>query len=259
MHADTTLLIKHMIEQQANSDWGKIDWWDVDTKGYERKYNEILFEKNSEHISGVVLDIGAGRDDSSRYEELSPTKITYVAVDIADKDGVDVRGDARRLPFETDSVDTVVVSAMLYQIPLDEVDPVLQEIRRVLKPDGTCLGWVPFVYQLHSQPRDYYRPSQFGMETAFETAGFRDVTVYAAGYFHQFLLQVLHGEYVRLCAFVGLPRWSFLFIQIPVVASAWIVDTLARSAGIRRPWRQNWPVGCFIRAKPHTTCSDKDV
>lgn len=248
-----------MIEQQADSDWDELDWWDADTKGYERKYNETLLEMHREDIKGVVLDVGAGSDDSSRYKALSPTDITYIAVDLADKDGVDVRGDARRLPFATDSVDTVVISAMLYQIPLHEVDGVLREIRRVMKPVGTCLGWVPFVYQLHSQPRDYFRPSQFGMETAFETAGFRDVTVYACGYFHQVLLQVIHGEYVRVCTFLGLPRWTFLAIQAPVVGSARLVDTLARYAGIRRPWRQNWPVGCFIRAKPSPVYSDKDV
>jgi len=50
---------------------------------------------------------------------------------------VPTRGDATALPYEEDSIDAVVLTAVLGEIP----DPVaaLREIRRVLKPDGRLI------------------------------------------------------------------------------------------------------------------------
>ena len=45
-----------------------------------------------------------------------------------------VRADVQELPFDSDTFDAVIANHMLYHVP--DIDRGLQEIRRVLKPEG---------------------------------------------------------------------------------------------------------------------------
>jgi ubiquinone/menaquinone biosynthesis C-methylase UbiE len=49
------------------------------------------------------------------------------------------QGDARTLPFEDQSFDAIIMIAVIHHIPPSEHPQVLNEIKRVLRPSGTCL------------------------------------------------------------------------------------------------------------------------
>ena len=52
--------------------------------------------------------------------------------------GVDIVGDVREgLPLDESSVDCIASVHFLQEVPLDDLVPTLQELRRVLKPGGT--------------------------------------------------------------------------------------------------------------------------
>jgi SAM-dependent methyltransferase len=55
-------------------------------------------------------------------------------------------------------------------------DEFLAEIHRILKPEGTLLLTVPFVWDEHKQPIDYARYSSFGLKHMLQKQGFEIVS-----------------------------------------------------------------------------------
>lgn len=120
-------------------------------------------------VHGAVLDVGAGM---SRYREWILEKGTsYTTVDIAPFPGIDIVGDAMDLPIEDATYDTVVSTHVLEHVREPWV--MVEEIERVLRPDGTAIVLAPFVYPFHADPTDYFRFSEQGIRSLFERVGMR--------------------------------------------------------------------------------------
>jgi SAM-dependent methyltransferase len=124
-------------------------------------------------VNGVVLDVGCG---TAPYRALF-AHTTYVGVEVARssefgsaKGGADVLFDGRRLPVADARVDHVLCNQVLEHV--FEPKPFLRELHRVLRPGGTLLLTVPFVWDEHEQPWDFARYSSFGLRHLAETCGF---------------------------------------------------------------------------------------
>lgn len=52
-------------------------------------------------------------------------------------------------------------------------DELLQEIRRIMKPEATMMITLPFVWDEHEQPYDYARYSSFGIKHLLQKNGFK--------------------------------------------------------------------------------------
>jgi len=90
-----------------------------------------------------VLDVGGGRGWFSRKLREKRPEIGVYVVDIAlpnrPFDDVEyIRGDALRLPVGDESFDAVTAHAILHHLP-ENLDGVMEEIDRVLKPGGVLL------------------------------------------------------------------------------------------------------------------------
>ena len=144
-------------------------------------FNDWLLGRKTERFAGTchgnLLDVGCG---DRRYEPiLRPHVSSYVGLEYpgtaARPDLVDVWGDATELPFEDESFDTVVSFMVLEHL----ADPqrAMREARRVLRPGGTYLISVPFIWGLHNVPYDFYRYTEFALAHMFESTGFDDVHI----------------------------------------------------------------------------------
>ncbi len=106
-----------------------------------------------------VLNLGSG----VHKHYANPLLVNF---DIAGHDNVDVVGDGEHLPFRDSVFDGVVLDAVIEH--LARPARVVAEVRRVLKPGGTVLALVPFLYPFHAAPHDYQRYTPAGLGMLFE-------------------------------------------------------------------------------------------
>lgn len=82
-------------------------------------------------------------------------------LDILPGDSVSLVGDAHRLPFRDNSIDSLIYQAVLEHVH----DPrrVIDEATRVLKPGGYLYLEVPFLQGFHADPYDFQRYTLEGL------------------------------------------------------------------------------------------------
>lgn len=80
------------------------------------------------------------------------------------------------LPIESEVADTVVSFSVMEH--LREPRVFLKESYRILKRGGGVVLQVPFMWQVHEAPYDYYRYTQYGLRYLFEKAGFSEIMIY---------------------------------------------------------------------------------
>jgi SAM-dependent methyltransferase len=137
-------------------------------------YDSIKFY--SPDIKGITLDIGCG---SKPYANMFLTE-KYIGMDIEISghnnvnSPVDIFYDGITIPFKNDYFDSIVCFEVLEHV--FNPDDFLKEANRVLKPGGSAIFTVPFIWDEHEQPFDYARYSSFGLKHLFEKSGFTVVT-----------------------------------------------------------------------------------
>ncbi len=127
-------------------------------------------------LKGRLLDFGCGRKPYKPFFEVSE----YIGLDTEESghshknESIDVFYDGRKIPFAEDHFDSVFSSEVFEHV--FNLDEVLIEIRRVLKPGGHLLVTVPFVWDEHEVPYDFGRYTSFGIAHVLKKAGFELVS-----------------------------------------------------------------------------------
>jgi len=128
--------------------------WDL---FFHTKIRQIFTDKKT------VIDIGGGlriiKEKNNRYdparEWIRPLlmNVDYKVLDPVDDYHPDIIGDVHELPFENNSIDSIICIAVLEHVE----DPIKawKEIQRVLKPGGYTFIYVPFLYYYHAE-KGYY-------------------------------------------------------------------------------------------------------
>lgn len=86
-------------------------------------------------------------------------------------------GYSQNMPFGDESFDTVIMTEVLEHLPDDVLHPTLDEVRRVLKPDGELRGTVPYREDLAASrvlcPHCQAQFHRWGHEQTFDAASLR--------------------------------------------------------------------------------------
>lgn len=120
-------------------------------------------------LGARVLDVGAG---DAPYRELFAAQ-EYVTLDHDQSPhagDIDIIASADSIPVGDGSFDAVVCTQVLEHVRDPAVT--LTEIRRVLAPVGALVATVPFAWEEHELPHDYYRYTKPGIEHLLDRAGF---------------------------------------------------------------------------------------
>lgn len=123
------------------------------------------------HQVNKCLDVGCG---NRPYEYMFKAG-SYIGVDVessgrpAEMKQADHYYDGKTLPFSDDTFDMVISTQVLEHVP--NPTNVLMEMARVCKPNGSLIVSLPFVYQEHEEPYDFFRFTSFGFEELAQRAG----------------------------------------------------------------------------------------
>jgi len=134
-----------------------------------------------------LLDAGAGEGNYKHY--FSAQRYCGLDLGIGDSQwnygALDVVGDLSGMPFRDGTFE-----ACLNVVTLEHVkDPalVIREIARTLAPGGRFLLIVPFEWEEHQQPHDYYRFTRYSLAYLLDSAGFSEVSIVPVGGFFRML------------------------------------------------------------------------
>jgi len=141
------------------------------------------------NINGDILDFGCGRKP---YESLFQNAKSYTGVDIEVSghnhvdSKVDYFWDGNKLPFADESFDNVVCFEVFEHV--FNIEEVLAEIYRVLKPNGQLLISIPFAWDEHEIPYDFARYTSYGIthilnKNNFEVTELKKTTTYVLAVF----------------------------------------------------------------------------
>lgn len=129
-------------------------------------------------INGKILDVGGSKKSS--YHELIKGEHIITVGNIDDNCDVDVLFDAqKRWPFEDQVFEGVLFINVLEH--LFDYQAAIKESCRVLKSDGVVVGVVPFVFNVHASPNDYFRYTRSALEKIFLTNGFTTIEIKELG------------------------------------------------------------------------------
>jgi SAM-dependent methyltransferase len=165
---------------------GKDAYWHIAVQNEAALRDTLPIIKS--FVKGVTLDLGAGK--LAWRKSLMGSAKTYYSADVTQEHpDLDTLFDVTKpFPLESESFDTVFCYSVLEHTPKPGV--VLPEIHRILKPGGSAIISVPFVFYLHGEPYDYFRFTKYGVKQLAKEAGFSiESMVMNGGIFH-FLLNM---------------------------------------------------------------------
>jgi SAM-dependent methyltransferase len=135
-------------------------------------YRGIL--KHSESLEGRMMDFGCG---TKPYKPLFVNAKEYIGVDYAgeghshEKESIDVMYDGKTIPFPDNHFDSILTTEVLEHI--FNLEDILKELNRVLKPGGRILITIPFAWNEHEMPNDFGRYTSLGFRSLLERNNFK--------------------------------------------------------------------------------------
>lgn len=195
------------------------------TKSFLRREEYKMLSQLS--IDGAILDVGGSKN--SGYHELIKGDHTIITGNINEDYGIDVVFDAQESwPFEDSSFDSVLLVNVLEH--LYRYDIAIEEAYRVLKEEGSIVGVVPFMFNVHGSPSDYFRLTKSALFKTFNDRGFKNVRVTELG----------TGAFsIIYHCLLGFVRWQWL--STPLIAFFGGMDKL------------------ILRLKPNNKMSEKEM
>ena len=134
-----------------------------------------LLDGISRHVhamKGVMLDFGCGSKPYSKLFNVDQ----YIGLDFEGEghdhknEQIDVFYDGVTIPFPDNHFDSVYSSEVFEHV--FNLEQIIPEIRRVMKPGALILITCPFAIAEHEQPNDYARYTSFALKHLMQKNGF---------------------------------------------------------------------------------------
>ena len=178
-----------------------------------------LLKDISELVSCIdaetLLDFGCG---SKPYKSLFRVK-NYIGLDFENQghphlnESIDVFYDGKVIPFEDKHFDAVFSTEVFEHV--FNLEAILRELNRVLKPQGKMLVTCPFTICEHEVPNDFARYSSFGLKDLLERNGFEIIEQRKTGNsleaIYQLRIMYIHQHITPLIRKIPVVRSAFRF------------------------------------------------
>lgn len=138
-----------------------------------------------------VLDLAGNKINKRGQFNIEYFDLRVVYANLSTTKRPDVQSDAAILPFSDEIFDVVICAELLehVQYPPD----VLYEAFRVLRKNGILLICVPFLYQIHGDPHDFGRYTDYYWLTHLGKIGFKNIEIKKQGLFWSVLTDMVRA------------------------------------------------------------------
>jgi SAM-dependent methyltransferase len=149
-------------------------------------------KKIAPKLTGNLLDFGCG---TKPYRSLFTNLQHYIGLDIENEghphenEPIDVFYDGKTIPFPDQHFDSIFSSEVFEHV--FDIEPILNELNRVLKTNGQLLISLPFAWNEHEIPNDFARYTSFGIKHILEKAGFEVTETKKTGHFAAVIAQYI--------------------------------------------------------------------
>lgn len=142
---------------------------------------KVLKELAPKYGKGALLDMGCG---IKPYESIfQPYIDSYFGIDYpstaignyGEMTKADLYVDCTDTKLNDESFDTLISTQVLEHV--FETDKFIIECYRLLKTNGIGIFTIPFVWQSHAEPYDYFRFTKYSLEKLFTETGFSIVSI----------------------------------------------------------------------------------
>ena len=141
-----------------------------------------------------------------------------------------------KLSISSKKYNNVLFFNILEHLP--EYKLAFSEIYRIIKKGGFFIGSVPFIYQIHAAPNDYFRFSKQFFELNLKKNKFKRVKIKALGF----------GPFTASCSLLY-PYLKYLPLLSPIcLVLAYILDSLIQLF-VKTDLKEIFPLGYFFIAK----------
>jgi len=197
-----------------------------------------IYECLNIHLHGISLEFGATIKRNKTFSNfvLGESKFYYSNKFNDKKSNIFYSDLTKKLKISTNKYNNVLFFNVLEH--LSEYNLAFPEIYRIIKKKGNFIGSVPFIYQIHGAPKDYFRFSKQFIKTNLKKYRFKQVTVKSLG-FGPFVAgySLLHS-YIKF-----IPIFSQLCLLL-----AYILDSVIQ-VFVKTDLKEIYPLGYFFIAK----------
>jgi SAM-dependent methyltransferase len=190
------------------------------------------------NLYGISLELGTIRNNNKTFSNFVNGKSKFhFSNKISNKKSNIFYSDlTKKIKVSTKTYDNVLLFNVLEHLP--EYKLAFSEIYRILKTGGNFIGSVPFIYQIHGAPKDYYRFSKQFFELNLKKYRFKKIKVKSLGFGPFIASYSLLHSYLKYLPFLS---------QICLLL-AFILDSFIQIF-VKTNLEEIFPIGYFFIAK----------
>ena len=190
------------------------------------------------NLIGLSLEFGAINNKNKTFSNFfkSNNKFHYTNIVPNKKLNIFYSDLTKKLKISNKKYKNILLFNVLEHLP--KYDLAFSETYRILKKGGYLIGSVPFIYQIHGAPSDYFRFTRHSLNYNLTYNKFKNIKIIALG----------HGPFVASYSLIfSYIKFIPFFCQI-VLIIAYILDTFIQTF-VKTKLNEIYPVGYFFIAK----------
>ena len=190
------------------------------------------------HLHGISLEFGATSKRSKTFSNfvMGTSSFSYSNKNHHKKMNIFYSDLTKKTKIYTKKYDNVLLFNVLEH--LSEYKLAFSEIYRILKKRGNFIGSVPFIYQIHGAPKDYFRFSRQFFELNLKRHKFKKIKVKPLGFGPFIASYSLVHSYIKF-----IPIFNELCLLL-----AYILDSTIQ-VFVKTDLKEIYPIGYFFIAK----------
>ena len=189
-------------------------------------------------LNGLTLEFGAIKNKNKTFSNFfrGNSNFHYTNIVPNKKHKIFHSDLTKKIKIPNNKYKNILIFNVLEHLP--KFNLAFFEIHRILKKGGCLIGSVPFLYQIHGAPNDYYRFTKDSLNHNLKNNNFKNIKIIALG----------HGPFVASYSLIHsyikfLPFFSQIILLITYLLDSFI------QIFVKTKLSEIFPIGYFFIAK----------